>query len=209
MDASPASFSAGHCADAVVHATPSLSGFFPEPCPVSELSGSRQGSGIIILMCLYSKCFLLFLPFYVRKQLFRIIRSSLLHNRIDDSQKLAVNHDQRLHPFERIPYFYLPSYTSHNLFCSAPILNISCKSLAIASTLASICSTVPVLLPALICHTTKPGMNPAPNVNICFIQKTENILNTGTTMIAILSLLWNNLILIVHHTVADIHVYLC
>ena len=63
--------------------------------------------------------------------------------------------------------------------------------------------------PTRFCHTTKPGMNPAPNVNICFIQKTENILNTGTTMIAILSLLWNNLILIVHHTVADIHVYLC
>ena len=102
VDASPASFSAGHCADAVVHATPSLSGFFPEPCPVSELSGTRQGSGIIILMCLCSKCFLLFLPFNVRKHLFRIIRSSLLHNRIDDSQKLAGNHDQRLHLFERI-----------------------------------------------------------------------------------------------------------
>lgn len=41
-------------------------------------------------------------------------------------------------------YSYLPSYTSHNLFCSAPILNISFKSLTIASTLASICSTVPV-----------------------------------------------------------------
>ena len=26
--------------------TPSLSGFFPEPCPVSESSGTRQGSGI-------------------------------------------------------------------------------------------------------------------------------------------------------------------
>lgn len=102
MDASPASFSAGHCADAVVHATPSLSGFFPEPCPVSELSGTRQGSGIIILMCLCSKCFLLFLPFNVCKHLFRIIRSSLLHNRIDDSQKLAGNHDQRLHLFKRI-----------------------------------------------------------------------------------------------------------
>ncbi|MCC2748445.1 hypothetical protein LK487_15690 [[Eubacterium] rectale] len=86
-----------------------------------------------------------------------------------------------------IPYFYLPSYTSHNLFCSAPILNISCKSLAIASTLASICSTVPVLLPALICHITKLGMNPALNVNIYFIQKLENILNTETTTIAISS----------------------
>ena len=55
---------------------------YPEPCLVSELSGTRQGSGIIILMCLCSKCFLLFLPFYVRKHLFRIIRSSLLHNRM-------------------------------------------------------------------------------------------------------------------------------
>ena len=27
--------------------TTSLSGFFPEPCPVSELSGTPQGSGII------------------------------------------------------------------------------------------------------------------------------------------------------------------
>ena len=26
--------------------TPSLSGFFPEPCPISESSGTRQGSGI-------------------------------------------------------------------------------------------------------------------------------------------------------------------
>ena len=49
-------------------------------------------------------------------------------------------------------YSYLPSYASHNLFCSAPILNISCKSLTIASTLASICSTVPVRLPAEISH---------------------------------------------------------
>ena len=64
-------------------------------------------------------------------------------------------------------------------------------------------------LPTKFCHTTKPGMNPTLNVNICFIQKTENILNTGTTMIAISSHLWNNLILIIHHTAADIHVYLC
>jgi hypothetical protein len=78
VDAFPASFSAGHCADAVVHATPSLSDFFPEPYLVSELSGTWQGSGIIILMCLCSKCFLLFLPFNVRKHLFRIIRSSLV-----------------------------------------------------------------------------------------------------------------------------------
>ncbi len=63
--------------------------------------------------------------------------------------------------------------------------------------------------PTRFCHTTNPGMNPAPNVNICFIQKMENILNTGTTMIAISSHLWNNLVLIVHHAVADIHVYLC
>ena len=75
---------------------------YPEPCPISELSGTRQGSGIFILTCLCYKFFLLFLPFNVRKHLFRIIRSSLLHNRIDDSQKLAGNHDQRLHLFERI-----------------------------------------------------------------------------------------------------------
>ena len=35
------------CDDAVpVCSTPSLSGFFPEPCPVSESSATRQGSGI-------------------------------------------------------------------------------------------------------------------------------------------------------------------
>ena len=53
------------------------------------------------------------------------------------------------------------------------------------------------------------GMIPALNVNIYFTQKTESILSTETTMIAISSHLWNNLILIVHHIAADIHVYLC
>ena len=52
-------------------------------------------------------------------------------------------------------------------------------------------------------------MIPALNVNIYFTQKTESILSTETTMIAISSHLWNNLILIVHHIAADIHVYLC
>ena len=37
------------------------------------------------------------------------------------------------------------------------------------------------------CHITGLGMNPALNVNIYFIQKPENILNTETTMIAISS----------------------
>ena len=52
-------------------------------------------------------------------------------------------------------------------------------------------------------------MIPALNVNIYFTQKIESILSTETTMIAISSHLWNNLILIVHHIAADIHVYLC
>lgn len=39
--------SAGLCDDTVpVWSTPSLPGFFPEPCPVSGSSGTRQGSGI-------------------------------------------------------------------------------------------------------------------------------------------------------------------
>lgn len=37
---------AGLCDDAVPVVTPSLSGSFPEPCPISESSGTRQGSGI-------------------------------------------------------------------------------------------------------------------------------------------------------------------
>lgn len=37
----------GLCDDAVpVCSTPSVSGFFPEPCPISESSGTRQGSEI-------------------------------------------------------------------------------------------------------------------------------------------------------------------
>lgn len=41
--------------------TPSLSGFFPEPCPISESSGTRQGSGINrIVDCLMLQLFLLF-----------------------------------------------------------------------------------------------------------------------------------------------------
>lgn len=41
--------------------------------------------------------------------------------------------------------------------------------------------------PTRFCHTIKLGMNPALNVNIYFIQKLENILNTETTTIAISS----------------------
>ena len=39
--------SAGLCDDTVPILLPSLSGFFPEPCPVSESSATRQGSGMI------------------------------------------------------------------------------------------------------------------------------------------------------------------
>ncbi len=99
----PVSLSAGHCVDSVDHSTPSFSGFYPEPCPISESSGIRQGSGYdhfsTFLCCNH---FLIFLSFNVHQHLFRIINCSFLKNRIDDSQKFAGNHYQRLHLLKRI-----------------------------------------------------------------------------------------------------------
>ena len=45
VDAYPASFYWSLCWCSAC-STPSLSGFFPEPCPISESSATRQGSGI-------------------------------------------------------------------------------------------------------------------------------------------------------------------
>lgn len=80
--------------------TPSLSGFFPEPCPISESSATRQGSGINNAVdCLMLQSLPSFRPPDVHQHLLRIIDRSLLQNRINDSQKLAGYHNQWLHLF--------------------------------------------------------------------------------------------------------------
>ena len=68
--------------------TPSLSGFFPEPCSISEYSETQQGSGfrfVINRFALCCKCFLFDRMFYVHQHLFRIINSSLSQDCIDYS----------------------------------------------------------------------------------------------------------------------------
>lgn len=42
--------------------TPSFSGFFPEPCSISESSGTQQGSGTVIQYASFSYAPLLMLP---------------------------------------------------------------------------------------------------------------------------------------------------
>ena len=108
--------------------TPSFSGFFPEPCLISDYSETQQGSGTmlhsVLILCCF--CCLFHRVLYLHQHLFRIINRPLCQYRIYYSKQLARNDNQWLHFFQwiicpsRIVYmeFFEFLWMYYRWFCS-------------------------------------------------------------------------------------------